>query len=258
MKFSNKTIDFLKKAGRQKKETWLEKNREEYEQVLLAPMQHLAATLKKELSPIAQDYNFPQKGISRMKRSAMSVAERGGGIFKNWVNYSASRPRTSLFEHNPNIFFLINSEDEKDPILLAGGLYMPSSRQMRALREVISIDASAFERLFATKEFKASFPDGFSDERKSTRVPRGYDANHPKIEWIKLQGFFVWKPYSRREFGSADFAKRVATDARQILRLNKIMEQVLSGRTITEKKEAIAERLEKIEKTSATLHTFDF
>ena len=227
--FSVKTLEFLKKASRQKREDWLEKQRDEYESAVLNPLQYLARQLKSELNRLVPDYNFPQKSIGRLKRPAHRAAEYGS-LYKNWVSYSAARPRTSRFEHNPNLFFLINTEDPKDPVLLAGGLYMPSSRQLRKLRETIAEDATAFERLFATKEFSRSFADGFSDEKTATRPPRGFDPDHPKMKWLKLQAFFVWKPYTRREFASRDFFDLVTRDCRQILRLNALLDKALDGR----------------------------
>jgi uncharacterized protein (TIGR02453 family) len=229
-RFSKQTLDFIEKASRQKKPDWLDRHRDEYERHLLEPIQHLARTLKSELGSLANGYHFPQKGLARLKRSA-NKAEEYGSAFRGWVTYSAARPRKSRFEHNPNLFFLLQPEDEDgDDVLLAGGLYMPSSRQLRALREAVAHDASAFERLFATKEFAASFPGGFSDERISTRPPRGFDKEHPKMHWLKLQAFFVWKPYKRKDFASADFAKLVARDCRQILRMNELIDQAIAGR----------------------------
>ena len=227
--FSKHSIDFLKKASRQKNPAWLEKNREQYEKVLLEPLKHLAQILKTELAPLARDYRFPQKGIGRIKHSANRAAERGGFLYKYWMTYSASTPRTSRFEHNPNLFFMMNADDPKDPVLLAGGLYMPSSKQLRALREAIAKNASAFDQLFATKDFKRSFPGGFSDERIATRPPRGFDPAHPRMAWLKLQAFFVWKPYTKREFASKDFAQLVARDCKQILRMNTLIDRVLKG-----------------------------
>ena len=229
-RFSKATLDFLVKAGRQKKPDWLDRNREEYEEVLQRPIQNLAAHLKRELGKTATGYNFPQKGLARIKRSA-AKAQEYGSHFKDWVTYSASRPRTSRFDHNPNIFFMINPDDEDgEEFLIAGGLYMPSSRQMRAIRESIAHDASAFEKLFASKEFKACFRGGFSDERKSSRIPRGFEATHPRMHWIQLQAFFVWRPYKKSEYTSPKFAEIVARDARQIVRLNELLDQAIGGR----------------------------
>lgn len=229
-RFSKNTLDFIEKASRQKRPDWLDRNRADYEKHLLEPLQHLARTLKSRLASSAVGYHFPQRGIGRLKRSAYRAQEYGG-LFKDWVGYSASRPSGSRFDHNPNLYFLIQPGDEDgDEVLLAGGLYMPSSRQVRAIREAIAHDASAFDRLFASKAFKARFPEGFSSERISSRPPRGFDPNHPRMDWLKLQGFFVWRSYAKREFASAEFPETVAQDCEQILRLNALLEEAIQGR----------------------------
>jgi uncharacterized protein (TIGR02453 family) len=229
-RFSKETLEFLNKAGRQKNPEWLARNQETYERVLLEPLKNLAQTLKDELSSQATGYHFPTKGIGRLRRPAHRVSERGGSLFKNWMAYSASRPAESRFEHNPNLFFLINPEDRDDSVLVAGGLYIPSSRQVRTLRERISEDASAFERLFKDRKFSRHFPGGFSAERTSSRVPKGFAPDHPRMDWIKLQAFFVWHPYKMKEFSSSEFPQIVAEDWKQILRLNELLDQALAGR----------------------------
>jgi uncharacterized protein (TIGR02453 family) len=228
-RFSDRTLKFLLKASRQKRTDWLERNRAEYETVLLEPLKHLAATLKTQLAPIAPGYHFPQKGIGRLRRPAHRV-EGGRDLYKSWMAYSASVPAESRFDHNPNLFFLIHPEDKDDSVLVAGGLYMPSSRQVRAIREAIAQDASAFDQLFASKEFVRCFKGGFSKEKISSRVPRGFDPNHPRMDWIRLQAFFVWRRYSLREIGSPKFASLVVRDWKQILRLNELLDQALQGR----------------------------
>jgi uncharacterized protein (TIGR02453 family) len=228
-RFSARTLQFIKTASRQKSPTWLDRNRMDYETHLLLPLKQLAQTVKAELSAVARGYHFPQKGIGRIKRMAHRV-HAGGALYKDWISYSASCPAKSRFDHNPNLFFMIHPFDEDgEDVLVAGGLYMPSSRQVRAIREAIAADASAFDRLFASKSFAARFPGGFSDERKSSRVPRGFDPNHPRIEWLKLQAFFVWRPYKKSEFCSAGFSKLVARDFELILKLNELLDQALQG-----------------------------
>lgn len=228
-RFSKKSLQFLLKAPRQKRPDWLERNQAEFVETIQAPLQHLARFLKTELASVASDYHFPLKGIPRLKRSA-NRAKEYGSLFRDYVSYSASRPSASRFDKNPNLFFMIYPEDKDDSVLIAGGLYMASSRQVKAIREAIANDASAFDRLFASKEFKKRFPDGFSDERKSSRVPRGFDASHPRIEWLKLQAFFVWKSYTLKEFSSEGFPRIVADDFRQVLRLNELLELAIQGR----------------------------
>ena len=223
-RFSEKTLDFISKASRQKSVTWLDKNRDQYEEVLVKPLQSMASFLATKLAPDAKAYHFPLKGIGRIKRPSNRVDE-SRGLYKDWISYSVTRPAKSRFESNPNLYFMIHPDDEDgDQVLVAGGLYMPSSVQLRAIREAIAADATPFETLFASKAFKTAFKDGFSKDKTSTRVPRGFDPNHPKLDWIKLQAFFVWKPYPKRLFVSPKFNEQVAADWKQILRLNELLD----------------------------------
>ena len=227
-RFSRDSLPFLVKAARQKREDWLDRHQEDYERLLLNPFRQLASSLKSELADFAPGYNFPQKGIGRIKRSANRATEEGW--FRDWMHYSAARPRVSRFETNPNLYFLINPDDRTDPVLIAGGLYMPSSRQLRSIREAIANDASPFDTLFKSRSFSDHFKGGFSSERTASRPPRGFDPAHTRMNWLKLQAYFVWKPYSMKEFTSKDFHQIVVKDCKQILRLNELLEHAISGK----------------------------
>ncbi len=224
-KFSKKTLDFLIKAGRQKNPSWLEKNNAEYEAVLRKPFITLAEKIKGALKPLAADYHFPSKGLGRIKRPEFKVA---GGLprYKDWISLIATRPPKSRFESNPVLFFgLFPNED--DTIIVAGGLWQPSSQQMRLIREAISEDSSPFHNLFSDSHFKARFKKGFSMEKTSTRVPRGFSEDHEDIDWIKLKSFVVSKKISLKDFSSPRFSDSVIKDFQQALRLNKLIDKAL-------------------------------
>jgi uncharacterized protein (TIGR02453 family) len=260
--FSREALVFIEKAGRQKHAEWLERNRDAYLGLVVEPLQAIARHLKQELASIANGYHFPQRGLGRLKRSRNS-AQRYGRPLRDYISYTARRPAKSRFDHNPSIFlFVYPADEEGDEVLLAGGLYMPSSRQLKSIRQAIEANPKPFERLFASSSFAASFPDGFSDERKSTRNPRGFDAKHPRIEWLKLQGYFVWRSYRKREYTSQAFGNLLVRDARQILRLNDLLEQAIAGRWVSEKKvpRKPASRLVEVlgELEPVTRHEMDF
>lgn len=229
IKFSKRTLEFLKKAPRQKRQDWLDRNAAEYDSSVRLPLLNLARHLKSALAHSAPNYRFPQKGIGRLKKNALRAKE-SGQLYKNWISYSASVPSESRFEANPNLYFMIDLNDPDDTILVAGGLYVPSSRQVRALREAIAADATAFDELFADPDFKQRFPGGFSKDRISSRNTRGFDPCHPRMEWLRLQAFFVWRRYTIREFVSPRFAELVERDWRQILRLNHLLDRAIAGR----------------------------
>ncbi len=224
-KFSKKTLDFLVKAGKQKNPNWLEKNQEEYESVLRGPFVDLAEQIKAVLKPIAPDYHFPSKGLARIKRPDFKVAG-GQNQFKDWISMIATRPSKNRFESNPHLFFgLFPNEDHK--ILLAGGLWQPTSQQTRLIREAINKDSEAFHKLFSDKNFKSCFKSGFHMEGVSSKTPRGFSDDHEDIAWIKLKRFIVYKVILLKDFNSPKFSESVTKDFKQALRLNQILDQAL-------------------------------
>ena len=64
---------------------------------------------------------------------------------------------------------------------------------------------------------------------KNQKCPRGFDPDHPDIEWIKLKTFFVCKTLTKNEFSSQDLSKNIARDFRQLLRLNDILQDAIDG-----------------------------
>ncbi len=89
-------------------------------------------------------------------------------------------------------------------------------------------DAQAFHALFADPAFKARFETDFSREEVASRPPRGFDPDHPDMEWLKLKRFLVVKKLSTTEFTSADLVPAVARDFKQLIRLNRLLEDVLT------------------------------
>ena len=227
--FSEASLQFLKLAGKQDHADWLDQNDAKYQQLIRAPLLALADTLKSELAIEAGGYHFPTKGIGRIKKSANKVA-LDGAQFKDWVSYIATRPSQSRFEKNPLLFFGLLPEDPQwNGVVVAGGLYMASSTQTRRIRQAIADDSKPFKKLFADKKFKKSFMSGFEPMMKGQNCPRGFDANHPDIEWIKLKTFFVCKRLTIEEFSSPDLAKNLVCDFRQLLRLNGLLETAIDG-----------------------------
>lgn len=224
-KWTRESLDFLVKAGKQKNPNWLEKNAEKYEEVLRGPFIELAEQVKSALQPLARDYHFPSKGLARIKRPDFKVAG-GQNQYKDWISMIASRPSKSRFESNPHLFFGL-FPNEKDKIIVAGGLWQPNSRQARLIREAIHQDSQPFHQLFSDKHFKASFKNGFYKADMTARTPRGFSEDHADLEWLRLKKFVVYKVISAKDFTSAKFNDSVVRDLKQALRLNQLLEDAL-------------------------------
>ena len=225
--FSNKTIPFLTEAGQQTDPQWLDTHADDYDKLVKKPFIDLAVGLKAELQPLLPDYHFPTQGIGRIKKTANKIV---GGMpcYKDWLSISAAVPSQSRFERNPHLFFgILPNIQPYMGVVVAGGLFMPSGPQLKKMRIAIANDASAFHALFADAEFKKRFKANFSRDQVAARVPRGYDASHPDVDWLMLKSFLVIKNISAAQFSSLTLLKSVVEDLKQLARLNRLIESVL-------------------------------
>ena len=106
---------------------------------------------------------------------------------------------------------------------------MTGSLQARRVRQAIGDDAQPFKALFQDRAFKKCFTSGFDPKMKAQRCPRGVDADHPDIEWIKLKAFFVCNTLTAAEFSSPKLSENLAADFRQLLRLNELLQRAIDG-----------------------------
>lgn len=223
-RFSPQSLEFIALASRQKNPGWLEKNRARYEQVLVEPMRELMTRVAQDLRAEAPGYRFPTRGFARIKRS--SDRAKAQGWFKDWIGTGVSRDSGSLYEDLPSLYFHLSPAAQD--VFSAGGLYMPSSRQTKQIRAWIAQDAQAMEALFEDRAFRARFKE-LGTERVLKTKPRDYPVDHPKIEWLKLMGWYVWRPIPRKELYSRDFSGILAEDWRQVLKLNRVLDGYLKA-----------------------------
>lgn len=226
-KFSRKTLPFLLKAGEQKDPGWLEEHEAEYQSDLKGPFESLVDRLTHALDAQAPDYRFPSRNIARIKKLANRVGA-DEPVNKDWVSVSAARPQVSRFERYPHLFFgILPREPEWEGIFITGGLFMPTSAQLKKVRHGIAKNSTPFHELFSSTAFKKNFPHGFSKRNTGVRTPKGFDDDHPDLEWLKLKNFMVERQVPVAEFVSADFFDHVVADFKQLLKLNRLLEELI-------------------------------
>ena len=115
----------------------------------------------------------------------------------------------------PSYYFHI---DESGTLLVAGGEYMPPSDRLRAIRQHVIADADGFANMLKNKKFQARFA-GLQQEGKLTRPPKGFDADVPHIESVKLKNFIAWKETTLLGNFPDDLGKELVRDFRDVLPL---------------------------------------
>ena len=81
--------------------------------------------------------------------------------------------------------------DGNGRLFFACGEYMPPSDRLKAIRTHILNDSAGFQAVLADKKLKREF-GSLQEEGKLQRPPKGFDASHALIEYIKLKNFMVW------------------------------------------------------------------
>ena len=88
----------------------------------------------------------------------------------------------------PTYYFHIDGDGT---LGIGAGEYLPPPDRLKAIRAQIVNDATGFAKLIKNKEMRATFGE-LETENKLQRPPKGYDPDHPHIEYLKLKSFFMW------------------------------------------------------------------
>lgn len=90
-----------------------------------------------------------------------------------------------------------------DELMVAGGLWHPSSAQLKKLRMEIDYEGQELEKVLSSTAFQSHFTLFQNDSLQN--APKGYPSDHPHIEWLKLRSLAAFRPFSRKDFYSDYF-----------------------------------------------------
>jgi len=83
---------------------------------------------------------------------------------------------------------------EPDASFLGGGIYMPQSPYLKAIRTAIYNDTESFKTIINDPDFKTTFKGIHGEKLKS--APRGFSKDFPDLELIKNKHYAVGKDVS--------------------------------------------------------------
>lgn len=187
---------FLAELSENNNRAWFVMNKPRYD-ILRAEFLELVTALIADITkfdPAVAACN-PKKALFRINRdmrfshdkspykTTFSAAITAGGL---------KRPSQG---GGPAYYFHV---DATGTLLVAGGEYMPPSDRLRAIRQQVITDTSGFSKLLKNKKLVETF-GGLQEEGKLTRPAKGFDADAPHIEYIKLKNFIVWKETSLKK-----------------------------------------------------------
>jgi uncharacterized protein (TIGR02453 family) len=189
-------VRFLAELSEDNNRAWFVMNKPRYD-ILRAEFLELVTALIAGIArfdPAVADCN-PKKALFRIHRDMRFSHDKRPYKTTFSAAMTASGMKKPSQGGGPAYYFHI---DAQGMLLLAGGEYMPPSDRLLAIRRHVAEDAVGFSKVLRDKKLTARF-GGLREEDKLSRPPKGFDADTPHIESIKLKSFLLRQETSLAE-----------------------------------------------------------
>jgi uncharacterized protein (TIGR02453 family) len=118
---------------------------------------------------------------------------------------------------------------EKGASFIAGGFYSPEADDLKKVRKEIAFFYDDLEAIIADKSFKKEFGSFDVTETNSLKnPPRGYEKDHPAIEFLKLKSFTATQKYDIKEVTQKDFVTKMSQKLIALKPLNEFINRALA------------------------------
>jgi uncharacterized protein (TIGR02453 family) len=92
---------------------------------------------------------------------------------------------------------------------IAGGMWMPMAPELSKVRQEIDYNFTEWTKILGGRTFKKMFAAGLDQGDILSRPPKGYEADNPAIEFLKLKSFVVRRPLTDDQMVSRSLLKEV-------------------------------------------------
>jgi uncharacterized protein (TIGR02453 family) len=181
-------IAFLRDLKKHNDREWFTPRKNIFEETVRMPMIALVRAIHGEMLRFAPEYvGEPARCVFRIYRDTRFSKDK-----TPYKTHIAAWFRRNGFEKNQGAGFYFSVSPEE--IEIAGGLYAPDPPALLAVRQYISDNHEEFRESFASRRLRNLMGD--IEGESVTRVPKGFDANHPAIDLLKRKQYVF--------FGSLD------------------------------------------------------
>lgn len=202
---SSSTLQFLKDLKKHNNKEWFDANRDRYNHAKTDFESMVAAMIKKLggfdtsvahlqakdcMFRINRDVRFSKNKAPYKTNMAMYASKNGKKAMDCAGYYLHVEPGASF---------------------VAAGIWMPMAPELKKVRQEIDYNFDEFQKLVKQKSFKNLFPDlDRSEGAVLSRPPKGYEADNPAIEYLKLKSFIVTTPLADNVLTGKDMLPTVS------------------------------------------------
>jgi uncharacterized protein (TIGR02453 family) len=218
------TIKFLKDLKKNNNKPWFDSNRKIYEQAKLDFAGFIQNVIdqhgKKDpliKNLVAKDCLFRINRDIRFSKDKTPYKTNFGAS----INKSGKKAENSAgyyFHFEPGRSFA------------GGGIWMPMPEELRKVRQEIDYNFSDFKKIITAKKFKLVYGDlDKSPEYTLTRIPKGYEADNPAAEYLKMKSYVAMVAITDADLTSKDLVKKTVTAFEALQPLINFVNEAVSG-----------------------------
>jgi uncharacterized protein (TIGR02453 family) len=182
--FPAEGIAFLRALKKNNDREWFTPRKSTFEDKVRRPMIELVSAIHGEMLRFAPDYvGEPAKCVYRIYRDTRFSKDKTP--YKTYASALLLRKNFDRYAGSAAYYFAVSPEN----IEVAGGIYSPDRDVLLAVREHVAENHKEFRATYARPKVKKLFGELSGDSL--TRVPKGFDAEHPAADLIKRKQFLL-------------------------------------------------------------------
>lgn len=220
--FPKELYTFLNDLAAHNDRNWFNENKDRYLRYAKEPTIQFILAMKERLESISSSY-------------VADTRANGGSMFRIYRDTRFAKDKSPYKEnigcqfrhsagkdaHAPGFYIHLQPNEN----FVGGGIWRPPSPVLNKIRSGMDSKQDEWMRV---KEFIAQsgiFAFGHGDSLK--RPPRGFSADHPLIDDLKLRTFFAGRSFKNGEVTSPEFIDRVVDTFQDIVPMMRFINEAL-------------------------------
>ena len=203
-------IKFLAALKKNNNRDWFQPRKQEFDELVHAPLLQLAETVNAMLEKTAREYAFldARKSLNRIYRDIRFSADKTP--YQDHV--SMLFPHQKLGKKVGAALYVSLSASE---VVIAGGMYWGETSHLQGVREHVAAKHTEFLKILRSKPLLQTFGELSGESLQKT--PKQFGADHPAADLLKRKQWLLMTKWPAKRATDPDFGAETAKAVKLLL-----------------------------------------
>jgi uncharacterized protein (TIGR02453 family) len=223
--FTENLFAFFKSLEENNNREWFLENKPNYEKFVKNPSISLVNSLSIRFAEAGLPYvSDPKKSLFRINRDTRFGTNKDPYKTNLGIFFPYNPVHTKVQDVKAIGFYFHFDTKES---FVAGGLHFTDTPTANLVRDRIAEEWKDLLAILENKEFKMHYPL-LSQENKLKKAPKGYPADHPAVELLKLKGFTVFGNLMHQQCYNIELEDVIFEKAKAILPFLEFLDEAIN------------------------------